>query len=137
MQTYLGHLLENSCKPQLCSRAVLSVVSSVVLWSYILGVGITLPHEIVSSHGQMSLEREQTPLVGSPFARGRSHEMFSDDSGGLEPIDIYNVTVSETETRVLEESHFPPSDWKWGNLPHAILFDSCVASNFGTFVYVI
>lgn len=58
------------------------------------------------------------------------------DSGGLEPIDICNVTISETKIRVPEESYFPSSDWKWGNLPHATLLDSCVASKFGIFVYV-
>lgn len=59
------------------------------------------------------------------------------DSGGLEPIDICNVAVSEAKTRVLVASYFPSSDRKWGNLPHAILFHSCVASDFGIFVYVI
>lgn len=59
------------------------------------------------------------------------------DSGGLEPIDICNVTISETKIRVPEESYFPSSDWKWGNLPHATPLDSCVASKFGIFVYVI
>lgn len=59
------------------------------------------------------------------------------DSGGLEPIDICNVAVSEAKTSVLKDSYFVSSDWKWGNLPHAILFHSCVASDFGIFVYVI
>lgn len=58
------------------------------------------------------------------------------DSGGLEPIDICNVTILETKIRVPEESYFPSSDWKWGNLPQSTLLNSCVASKFGIFVYV-